>query len=109
MEQHDSGSMQREKQIEEAGDSLCLVLISWAVRDAFSNTQMSTTEAEEADERRRNPAVLILLIQPSPLKNTHPSSAFALTPPQTGKPLLNNIIVCLILTVTSTREEKKPD
>lgn len=69
---------------------------------------MSLRETERADERQRNPALLILLIQRLPLKNSHPSPPLLpLTPPKTGKPLLNNIIVYLILTVTSTRGGKK--
>lgn len=44
---------------------------------------------------------------PLPLKNGHPSpNILPLTPPQTGKPLLNNIIACLILTVTSARSRR---
>lgn len=57
---------------------------------------------ERADERQRNPVLLILLIQPLPLKKSQPSSLLTLAPSQTGKPLLNNVIVYFILTVTST-------
>lgn len=92
----------------EEGDSSYFLLISFAVRDAFSST-LTWSVRERADERQRNPALLILSIQPLPLKASQPSPRLTLTPPQTGKPLLNNIIVYFILTVTSTRGEKTPD
>lgn len=94
------------ERIEKARDSLYFLLISFAVRDTFSNTLMSARESERADERQTNPALLIPLIQPLPLKKNHPSPLLTLPPSQTGKPLLNNIIAYLILTVTSTKGEK---
>lgn len=43
---------------------------------------------------------------PLPLKKSHPSPSPFSPPPQTGKPLLNNIIAYFILTVTSARGKK---
>lgn len=106
-EQRDSWLIQRAKNRERR--RVILRIICWsrfAVRDAFSNTLMSVRETERADERQRNPTSLILLIQPLPLQKSHPSPVFTLAPPQTGKPPLNNIIACLILTVTSIRGRK---
>lgn len=84
------------KQKQRTSDSVNFLLISFAVRDAFSRTLMSVREKQRADERQRNPALLILLISAPTLKKkkSNPSPNLTVTPSQTGKPPLNNIMAC---------------